>query len=246
MFYQKYIGNVWHDDIDDFNNLASIATFVGGPLATFLTGMFVDAFQEKSMMTIPMICIIKSLMEVPFMWMIFGQQKTFYLAVGGLYCEYFLAKGWTSSAMLILTRVVDPEISYLGINTFIMLGSLNNAITPNILTAIIGDLHFEDNSGEIGDILFYMCVVALVTCCPFFYLAGKALVKKQNQAIKEGKTRRATLNQKNTRNIYTIIGAENLYDGFNEMFTEDWMDIDYQPIQKKKTLEPEKQALTNN
>lgn len=163
-----------------FTNLSSIGTFVGGPLATFLTGMFVNAFQDKTEMTIPMICIIKSLIEIPFMWMIFGQQTQFYLAIGGIYCEYFLAKGWTSSAMLILSRVVDPEIAYLGINTFIVLGVINQAITPQIIAKILGNKEFKvvEDSHESGMILFYACTIPLLLCCPFFYIAGRRMVKK--------------------------------------------------------------------
>jgi hypothetical protein len=129
LYYQDWF-RIYPDDFQEFSNLSSIGTLVGGPLATLLTGVFVDMFQSRSEMTIPMICIIKSLMEVPFMWMIFGQVTQFYVAIGGIYCEYFLAKGWTSSAMLILSRVVDPEISYLGINSFIVLSTINYSVTP--------------------------------------------------------------------------------------------------------------------
>ena len=89
-----------------------------------------DVFQNRTEMLIPLIIIVKSLIEIPFMWMIFGQQSRFYLAISGVYCEYFLAKGWTSSAILIMSKVVDPEIAYLGITSFIVLTVFNRAVTP--------------------------------------------------------------------------------------------------------------------
>lgn len=143
-------------------------------------------------MTIPIICISKSLVELPFMYMVFGQQLYFYLAIGGIYCEYFFAKGWTSSAILILSRVVDPEISYLGINTFIVLSVLNNAVTPIVIHLILGktlgfatgDAHISKTAGFY--VLIALCV-PLVICCPFFWVAGKTMVKKQQTAVNEGK-----------------------------------------------------------
>lgn len=86
-------------------------------------------------MTIPLICIIRSLIDVPCMYMIFGHHGAngnFWIAISGLFGEYFLAKGWTSSAMLILQTVVDPQISYLGINMFITLGNIDNVISAAI------------------------------------------------------------------------------------------------------------------
>lgn len=75
---------------------------MGGPCATFITGFFVDMFGAKSEMTIPIICIVKSIIDIPLQFMIFGQYGNFWVAISGLILEYFLAKGWTSSAMLIL------------------------------------------------------------------------------------------------------------------------------------------------
>lgn len=95
-------------------------------------------------MTIPIICIVKSLWEIPFMWMIFGQQENFDVAIMGVFLEYILSKGWTSSGMLILSRVVDPEIGYLGINAFNVLGTINQAITPLMISIIIPDLDFSN------------------------------------------------------------------------------------------------------
>lgn len=107
LFYQDWFRN-YENQYELFSLLSAVGSLFGGPIATLITGMFVDAFAHRSEMIIPMICIIKSLVEAPFSFMVFGQLGNFYVAMAGIYGEYFLSKGWTSSAMLILTNVVDP------------------------------------------------------------------------------------------------------------------------------------------
>ena len=72
MYVQDQFKSNYSSQYELFTTLTSIGTLVGGPVATFLTGVVVDFFYAKSEMTIPWVCIIKSLMEIPFMYMVFG------------------------------------------------------------------------------------------------------------------------------------------------------------------------------
>lgn len=122
LYLQDYL-KVYCSNQTELAFLLAMGTCIGGPFATAVTGSVVDYFYNKSQMTIPWVCIVKALIEVPFMYMIYGQDVNFKLSISGVYCEYFLAKGWTSAAMLILSTVVDPSISYLGITMFIIIGA---------------------------------------------------------------------------------------------------------------------------
>lgn len=108
LYYIEWFANKFTPEENNyFKSLAAVGSAVGGPCATFMTGLFVDIFQKRTEMTMPMVCILKTLIQIPLTWFVFGQDN-FALAMVGVYGEYFLAKGWTSAALLILGNVVDP------------------------------------------------------------------------------------------------------------------------------------------
>ena len=71
LYYQKWFTN-YGNDFDKFSALSAVGSLIGGPTSTFITGFFVDMFGAKSEMTIPIICIVKSVIDVPLQYMIFG------------------------------------------------------------------------------------------------------------------------------------------------------------------------------
>lgn len=108
LYYIKWFGQRYEkEQFDNFKSFAAVGSAVGGPVATFMTGFFVDIFQKRTEMTMPMVCILKTLVQIPLTWFVFGQSN-FTVAMVGVYGEYFLAKGWTSAALLVLGNVVDP------------------------------------------------------------------------------------------------------------------------------------------
>ena len=46
-----------------------MGTIIGGVLANLVSGLIVDYFEAKSEMTIPMICVVKALIDIPFCFM---------------------------------------------------------------------------------------------------------------------------------------------------------------------------------
>jgi len=62
-----------------------MGTVIGGVLANFVSGMIVDIFESKSEMTIPMICVVKALIDIPFCIMTYFQHKNFTLSILGIY-----------------------------------------------------------------------------------------------------------------------------------------------------------------
>ena len=110
------------------------------------------------------------------------------MAISGLILEYFLAKGWTSSAMLILQSVVVPEISYLAINMFIILGALNVAIVSSLKTLLNkfvsipkGQELTDEQIRTTGLLYFGMTVIPLTISLPFFWCGGNEMRKKKNK-----------------------------------------------------------------
>lgn len=109
-FFMPNYFKVYSENYADFVNLTATASFVGGLVSTLLTGVAIDFFNKRSEMTIPMIIMCKALVDIPFLIMTYNQQDSFVFSILGVYGEYFLAKGWTSAAILVLKTVVDPSI----------------------------------------------------------------------------------------------------------------------------------------
>lgn len=61
--------------------------------------------------------------------MTFYQQGSFTIAMMGLFLDQLVGKGWGSSAMFMLRTIVDPKISYLSVNLFMILICINSMIT---------------------------------------------------------------------------------------------------------------------
>ena len=51
----------------------AIGSFVGGILANLVAGIIIDFFNNKSEMTIPLICTIKAALDIPFCIMTYMQ-----------------------------------------------------------------------------------------------------------------------------------------------------------------------------
>lgn len=81
--------------------------------------MLVDYFETKSEMTIPMICVVKALLDIPFCMLTYLQHTNFTLSILGIYLQLIFAKGWTAPAILILKTVVDPSVQSLTVAMFL-------------------------------------------------------------------------------------------------------------------------------
>ena len=66
-----------------------------------MSAYIVDKF-SNNVMTVPLICVFKALIDLPLIAMIFWQQESFILCMTGIIGEYFFAKGWTSPTVLML------------------------------------------------------------------------------------------------------------------------------------------------
>ena len=65
-FYQQKYFKVYEADYTLYSYLVAIGSFVGGILANLVAGIIVDYFEKKSEMTIPLICTIKAILDIPF------------------------------------------------------------------------------------------------------------------------------------------------------------------------------------
>jgi hypothetical protein len=64
---------VYSEDYQSFSEQAALGSMIGGPCATFFTGVVVDYFSPKSEMTIPILIVMKSLITIPFNIMTYYQ-----------------------------------------------------------------------------------------------------------------------------------------------------------------------------
>lgn len=113
-----------------FSQQAALASIISGPIATLLTGMMVDYLGPKTHMALPLIVIVKALLNVPFNAMTFYQQSSFTVAMIGIHLEYLLGRGWTSIVMFWFKESVDPSATGTAISFVYLLFALSNATSP--------------------------------------------------------------------------------------------------------------------
>lgn len=99
--------------------------------------------------------------------------------MAGIYLEWFLAKGWTSGALLILRTIVDPSIAYMGISCFIILTSINSMVTTNLLALFVEKYKISplEAPQEYGELVTAFTIIPCVLCVPFFIYAGLIMRK---------------------------------------------------------------------
>ena len=64
-FGQDFMGVYGNEKQEVFNFVSSIGSLVGSPLAVYTSGLVVEKFESDHKMTIPLILIAKSLVEIP-------------------------------------------------------------------------------------------------------------------------------------------------------------------------------------
>ena len=72
LYLNEYM-KVYKQEYSIFSAQTSATAFLGGIFATTLSGIIVDNFGPKYEMTIPMICIVKTVLTIPMMIMTFDQ-----------------------------------------------------------------------------------------------------------------------------------------------------------------------------
>ena len=151
-----------------------MGTVIGGVLANLVSGVIVDSCESKSEMTIPMICVIKALIDVPFCFMTYFQHKNFTLAIFGIYLQLIFAKGWTAPAILILKTVVDPAVSNLSVAMFLFFQTIVYSGSASAMGYISTKFEVDPltKPDEYGWLITAMTVVPCLLSVPFFLASG--------------------------------------------------------------------------
>ena len=84
LYLNEYM-KVYKQDYNVFAAQTSASSFFGGIISTFITGIILEHYGPKYEMTIPMICIFKTVFAIPEMFMIFDQQSNFTLSMIGIH-----------------------------------------------------------------------------------------------------------------------------------------------------------------
>lgn len=92
---------VYPDHMQQYSYINALAMFFGSLIGNILTAVLCSVFEDYSMAK-PLICMLKSLVEVPCMIMIFMQQKSFAVSMTGVCIEIVIAKGWSAPAIFML------------------------------------------------------------------------------------------------------------------------------------------------
>ena len=89
-------GSKFDDHYQDlYAGIMSVASFLAALLANLMSGVIISHFEKKSEMTIPLICVIKAAIDIPFCLMSYMQVTNFPLYMAGNILQLLLAKGWT-------------------------------------------------------------------------------------------------------------------------------------------------------
>lgn len=211
-FFMSPYFKVYSNNFKEYSDLTAIASFVGGLFSTFTAGLIIDYFEPRSEMTIPMLCLIKAVIDIPFLLMTYFQQSSFIISELGIFLQYFFAKGWTSAAILILKTVVDPSIASLSISMFMLTASL----VSTIAAISMGNLAKSNNLNPVetptayGELITFFTVVPTVLSIPFFYYSGLAMRDVKRKQIAKGELSKPEM-QKQIRVMkkMTMFGDEN-------------------------------------
>lgn len=165
---------IFSEHYQTFSEQAALSSLILGPVNTVLTGLIVDYFGPKSDMTIPYLCTIKALLNIPFNLMTFFQQKNFWLAMSGVHLEYLISRGWGSTAIFMLKEIVDPSIKSLAISMYVLLISVNSIFSASVMAFFVDLYELEPltTPKEYGNLVTVFTVAPLILCCPFFMYAG--------------------------------------------------------------------------
>lgn len=176
---------MYQDKLQLYASIVSIGSFVGSLLSNLISGLLIDFFQKRSEMTIPMLCTVKAILDIPFCYMTYGQQSNFDLSIAGVLLQLVIAKGWTAPAILILKTVVDPRVSNISIAMFLFFQNIVNTLSSKLTGQLTHRLHPASNPHEYGKILSYSTILPCALSIPFFLISG-CKMKKINEAKNKG------------------------------------------------------------
>lgn len=94
----------------NFSIINALGNFVISLIANIFTGYLLEKFIEKPGACV-FICAIKILLEIPTLYFIFLQQKSFYIAVSSLLTNYLVVSGWVTLTLKMLMIVLPKEIT---------------------------------------------------------------------------------------------------------------------------------------
>jgi hypothetical protein len=83
-FYMSEYFSIYNKEYQTYSDFTAIGSFVGGLFSTFTSGLIVDFFEKRSEMTIPMLCVIKALIDLPLCVMTYYQQQNFWVSLIGV------------------------------------------------------------------------------------------------------------------------------------------------------------------
>lgn len=179
LYLNEYM-KAYQEEYNIFSAQTSASAFLGGVISTTTSGIIVDYFGPKYEMTIPMLCIVKTIISIPEMFMIFDQQSNFTLSMAGIHLHNLTAQGWSSTAIFMLKTIVDPKVAYLGISFFMVLTSVTQVVASQSMALFIGiyDLDAVKTPAGFGRLLTLITVITMSLSVPFFYISGKRIVAK--------------------------------------------------------------------
>lgn len=70
-FFMSNYFKVYPENYSSYSDLTALASFAGGLFSTFSAGVIVDYFEKRTEMTIPMLCLVKAVIDIPCLLMTF-------------------------------------------------------------------------------------------------------------------------------------------------------------------------------
>jgi len=157
-----------------FSAINGVAAFVCGVTTNIISGVIMIKF-DKYHMTKPLLCLFKSVVDIPCLCMIYLQQGSFIVSVVGLICQYTFGKGWSGPAISMLQTVVPPQIKGTAVAMFMFFSAILSSFTSIIIGGVTTSFNLspEDTPRQYGLVIALMVISPSIISIPFFYLAGR-------------------------------------------------------------------------
>ena len=175
----------------------TVGTFVCGIVANSISGILIDFFDKKSEMTLPILCAIKALIDVPFCIMTYMQQSNFYLSMAGIYCQLLFAKGWTAPAILMIKTVSDPSVESIAVAMFLLFQNLVYSISAKLMGNISRGLDIDPVKypRQYGYLATANTAIPDFLAFPFFMIAGFYMRAIKRQKLVSGEIDKVKLEE---------------------------------------------------
>ena len=162
--------------------------------SAIIGGTIGDKLEPKYSFAKPGVCVIGTLLAIPFAMITFMFQINFYVGISTYYFMYLFGECFYGNTFAMVNRLFDSNHQGLAISIFGLCGSFAGGIGSFALGAIGDAYDVKTYPSRMGTILGVTILIAYGGCIPCYILAGKQYMgilekdKKESTTIYEDKS----------------------------------------------------------